>query len=712
MAIKKNSNKSAKVVFMIFALVIILLFSNVVYIGATGKHFISGNDIAGYADSRGGGQKETTLYAKRGTIYTSDNEVVASDVKKYKLYAVLSSTRKTASGEPAYVVDKEKTAEQLAPIIGMKEADLLEKLSSDSYQVEFGSYGNNLSSLVKDQIDELDLPGLEFEELTSRNYRYGNFASYEVGYAQLMTEKSTQYLIGQMGIEKTYNDQLSGTNGKKVYLVDSNNYLLPNGVISETAPVAGNDVYLTLDSDVQTELDVQMAKLAEETECDKAAAAVMEAQTGRILAVSNYPSFDPNKKDLENYTDLFFTEAVEPGSVFKSFIYANAITDGTLNVKSTYQSGVYEYKVNGKLVKGIRDHNEGKGWGTISYEEGFYHSSNTAICYILDKYTNKQSLIEDYEKLQFFQSSTIDGLSSSAGVAGFKGENKNLEWLTTGFGQGSTVTGLQLLRAYSVFANDGKTVEPYLVDKVVNPDTEEVVYQAKTVYSEKIFSTEAVEQMKDLLSGVINKKGSTGYAYHMDDIELIGKTGTGQVAKDGKYLSNYHTHGFTGLAPYDDPRIVIVVWYQSSVSGKTSVSNLVKAVTRTALNKIEDAPTEEVETSTYVLDSYLNQSVDYAKKILTNNQITPLIIGDGKTILDQYPRAQVEVSSKSRVFLKTNGTKITMPSMTGWSRKEAEAFASIANVEIEFDGLGTIYEQSIDTGTILKDNQKIKVKAK
>ena len=163
-----------------------------------------------------------------------------------------------------------------------------------------------------------------------------------------------------------------------------------------------------------------MAKLAEETECDKAAAAVMEAQTGRILAVSNYPSFDPNKKDLENYTDLFFTEAVEPGSVFKSFVYANAITDGTLNVKSTYQSGVYEYKVNGKLVKGIRDHNEGKGWGTISYEEGFYHSSNTAICYILDKYTNKQSLIEDYEKLQFFQSSTIDGLSSSAGVAGFK----------------------------------------------------------------------------------------------------------------------------------------------------------------------------------------------------------------------------------------------------------------------------------------------------
>ena len=96
MTLKKNSNKSAKVILIIFALVVTLMVSNVIYLGATGKHFVSGNDIKDYADSRGGGQKEETLYAKRGTIYTSDNEVVASDVKKYKLFAVISATRKTA----------------------------------------------------------------------------------------------------------------------------------------------------------------------------------------------------------------------------------------------------------------------------------------------------------------------------------------------------------------------------------------------------------------------------------------------------------------------------------------------------------------------------------------------------------------------------------------------------------------------------------------
>ena len=515
-----------------------------------------------------------------------------------------------------------------------------------------------------------------------------------------------------MGIEKTYNDQLTGVNGKKVYLADSNNYILPNGILSQTDPVAGNDVYLTIDSDIQTELDIQLKKLAKTMETDKATCAIMEAKTGRILAISNQPSFDPNKRDMENYTDLFLNEAIEPGSVFKTFVYANAITDGKLDVKKKYSSGKYNYTINGKLIKAIRDHNDGKGWGTISYAEGYYHSSNTAICHILTKMTDKESLIQDFEDLNFFKSSEIDGLTSGSGVAGFKGENRNLEWLTTGFGQGSTVTGLQLLRGYSAFANDGKTVEPYLVEKVVNSQTDEVVYQAQTKYSKKIYSTEAVKTMKDLMSGVVNKKEGTGYKYHMDDIHLIGKTGTGQVAKDGKYLSGYNTHGFAGLAPYDDPQIVIIVWYQNSISGSVAVSEMVKAVTRTALNKLNTQETKEVKTSTFVLDSYLNQSVNYAQDILTQNQVTPIIVGDGKTIINQYPRAEIEVSAKSRVFLQTNGTTLTMPSMTGWSRKEAETFASMANIDITFEGIGSIYKQSVSKGTKLKANQKVKVYAK
>ena len=147
--------------------------------------------------------------------------------------------------------------------------------------------------------------------------------------------------------------------------------------------------------------------------------------------------------------------------------------------------------------------------------------------------------------------------------------------------------------------------------------------------------------MLDLLSGVINIKGSTGYSFHMDDIRLIGKTGTGQVAKDGKYRSDgYYTHSFVGLAPYDDPEIVIAYWYQGKVSGNANSSELIKSVVRASLNKLNEQSVKEVETSTYILDSYTNQSIDFVKKSLTQNQLTPLVIGDGDTVLDQYPKSK------------------------------------------------------------------------
>lgn len=716
-SIKKDENYGANLMMVVICVVVVCLVFNVVYLGLTGKHLISGNDIDAYATQRGGSQKVETLTAKRGTIYSSNDEVLVTDVTKYKVYAILSSTRTNSDGSAAYVVDKEYTAEKLAEILGGDYDEILEKLNKDSYQVEFGSVGNNISSLVKEEIEALDLPGIEFEETTTRSYRYGDFASYEIGYAQVVTDEingqTTSALVGQMGIEKVYDEELSGTDGQKIYLADNNNNVLPNGIVSETAPVSGNDIYLTLDTDIQTELTSQLSKLCEAEEADQATCAIMNAKTGAILAVANYPSFDPNERDLENYVDLFLNEAVEPGSVFKSFVYANAIEDSDssgFSVENTYTSGTYYYSSSNNPIK---DHNSGRGWGVISFKQGFYYSSNTAICNILATYTDKDSLIADYEALGLFQSDEMDGLSTASGVAGYvNNDGRVVEWLTTGFGQGSTVTAYQLLKGYSAFANDGKTVKPYIVDKIVNSETDEVLYQASTQYSQQIYSSETVEQMRDLLSGVINISGSTGYKYHMDDINLIGKTGTGQIVQDGSYVSGYYTHSFCGLAPYDDPEVVIVLWYQSGTTDNVNAATLVQAVVRSALNKLNEQEIKIVASSSYTLDSYANQSTSYVSSLLSTNQLTPVVVGDGDIVLSQYPYANTEVASESRVFLKTNGTTITMPSMEGWSRKEAEAFATMADVTIEVDGTGTIYDQSISKGTTLEAGQTITVYAK
>ncbi len=710
---KKTANYS-KFIFAFFAALIVALVFNVLYISITGHHLMSQSDIREYANNRGGNQKIETLYAPRGTIYSSDGEVLAADAKKYKIYAILSDKRVHGNGKPAYVYDVNDTAKKLAPILDMDVDDLIRILSKDQYQVEFGSKGNNLSSVTKDQIMALNLPGIEFEELLSRNYRYGDFASYVIGYAlaetQIVNDKSTTHILGKMGIEKLYNKELSGVDGKRVYLADNNNYTLPNGLISETESIPGNNIHLTIDTEIQAELNKLLENLVDIKKADKATCAIMEAKTGRILAVSNYPSFDPNIRDLTNYVDLFLNEPVEPGSVFKTFVYANAIQDGVINLDELYPSGKFYYN---EKLRPIKDHNDGEGWGNISYRQGFYYSSNTAICHMLTKYTDKKSLLADYDDLGFFKHVGSDGLVATAGVAGYKNnDGRIVEYLTTGFGQGSTTTAYHLLRAYSAFANDGKMVEPYFIDKITDGVTGEVISEGTTKYSEQIYSADTVKEVRSLLDGVVNIEGNTGYYYHMDDVRLIAKTGTGQIAENGRYKSGYYTNSFVGLAPYDDPEIVIVLWSQNKGYTNRGATELIQGITRAALNKLNEQPLKEVEVSTVVLDNYMNQSKTHVNEVLKTNQLTPIFVGDGDIVISQFPNSKTEVSSQSRVFLQTDGKKIKMPSMEGWSRKEAEAFASMANITLEFDGVGTITSQSISKGTVLKANQKVKVKAK
>ena len=151
----------------IFAFLVFILSFNVVYLVTTGKTLLSQQNIRDYSKVSASSKVTETIQASRGTIYTSDNEIVAADVKKYNIYAVLSDTRKSASGKKEYVVNKKKTAKILAENINLSYEAILDKLSKKSYQVEFGSAGKNLSPIVKERIEKYKLPGIEFTEVTS-----------------------------------------------------------------------------------------------------------------------------------------------------------------------------------------------------------------------------------------------------------------------------------------------------------------------------------------------------------------------------------------------------------------------------------------------------------------------------------------------------------------------------------------------------------------
>lgn len=714
----KSRNTYAKMLCVGFAVALFLLSFNVAYLSISGRTLISQQNIREFANQRGDKQTVDVKQATRGTIYSSDNEIVASDVKKYKIIAILSSTRTQmvkGKEKPAYVVNKEKTAKLLSKYIDMSYKKILKKLQATSYQVEFGNAGSNLSSITKDKIQgeaaKNDLPGLIFEEMISRNYPYGDFASYEIGYASVNKDTDPYTIIGQTGLEKTYDKWLKGINGEKVYVSDANGSELPGSIVKETNAVNGNDVYLTINSALQTEVDSEFKKMCEETKTYDGAVAIMNVKTGEILAIANYPSFDPNKRDMDNYTDQFLSSAIEPGSTFKAYVFGSALSEKSIDLNTYYRSGNYKYMHAGRLIHVIKDHNEGVGWGTITYEQGFYMSSNVAICDMLEKHVNMAALISDYKDLGLFQKTNVDGMNVGSGVAGYDGKTKSLEYFTTGFGQGSSVTGYQMLRAYSAFANNGKMVKPHFVDKVVNPTTGEVLYQAETEYSKQIFTKSACKTMLKLLYGVVNRDTSTGSYYRMEDVELIGKTGTGQVAVNGRYSKTLYTHDFSGMAPYDDPQVSIFVWYQNKKGMVSRCAKFVKRVMKSAL-AVVNSREKTVEVKDNILPNYIGKNLSAVEKSITKRELTPIIISDGKKVKSQYPESGTKVTVGTRVFVLTNGKTIKMPDMKGWTRMEAEAYADLADIKLTFNGVGSIYKQSVKKDKTLKKDQKVKVYAK
>lgn len=695
----RNRINNVRVLQLVFLLVIIIIGANVVYLSVTGVHFISQKNIREYAEGTAVSTK--TIYASRGNIYSSDSEILASDVVSYKLTAYLSDTRLDIGNVPAYVTDPKMYSEQLAPILNMPENDLYELLTSpDLYLVEFGTYGNDLSPAKKNQIDALGLAGLEFTAQTKRNYRYGNFASYILGYATNSAEDSA-VIEGVMGLEAILDEHLAGRNGSIQYLTDSLGYNLPNGLTQQVDAKDGNDVYLTINSNIQRDMQLALEEF-NGTSVTQGWTAVMEAKTGRILAIATIPSFDPNTKEISNYNDLFLNNPYEVGSVMKPFVYLTAYDQG-VDLSERFLSGGFDVGDGGS---GIYDWNK-VGWGSITYDEGLIRSSNTAITYLLSQKISLETLQEKYYKLGFFQEKSISGLYSGAGVNNMNESNR--DYYSSGFGQSSSWTAIDLLKAYSVFANNGSTVEPYVVDKIVDGETGAVVEKYEPQISEQVFSSEAIAHVSPLLSEVINNFAlGSGISYSMTDVHVMGKTGTAELLENGSYSYSRYTYSIATLAPYEDPEYLVVSSIQCD-SGDTKAQytvlpNLVKTLIRSAMSNVNQQTTTGTHTNIeYDLNNFKNQSVSFAKGQLESNGIQAIVLGNGNTVIKQNPDANTKISSNSKVFLLSDGEQITMPNMEGWSRKDVSSFCLLANISVEYHGTGHVVKQSIAEGEIINN---------
>ena len=288
--------------------------------------------------------EEDTILPKRGSILDANNNVLAEDVASYSVIAYLDEKRSENSKIPLHVVDPDATAEKLAPYINMKPEDLKLLLKKKAYQVELGPGSRNLSQLQMEEIKKLNLPGIDFIASTKRYYPSGDFASYAIGYTINEEDKSKNiWKVGQLGIEEYFNDNLTGHSGYITYEHDRNGYKIANGREYIEPADDGDNVYLTIDSNIQLFTENAVKQMKKDSEEEWGFIIVADAKTGAIMSYATFPSFDPNKKNITNYMDLMTGTTFEPGSTMKIFSYLCAIDSGKYNGTSTYDSGKITY---------------------------------------------------------------------------------------------------------------------------------------------------------------------------------------------------------------------------------------------------------------------------------------------------------------------------------------------------------------------------------
>ena len=483
-----NKVRVSKLLIAFILLFFVVVIARLLYLGISPK--IDGIDLKTFVANRN--TRKKTTYAKRGTIYDSSSNVLARTINSYTVIAYLSESRSKGFKTPQHVVDKEKTAKELSPILGMSEEAILYLLNRNAYQVELGPGGRDITELKKEEIEKLKLPGISFISSYKRYYQNDDFASYILGYVKTTDDGE---MIGEMGIEQYYNDMLKGKDGFIVYQQDVNGYKIPNTKEELKESKDGVDIYLTIDSNIQFFVEKYSKEAYEQYPCDWLFAVVADAKTGAILGSTSYPSFNPNIKNITNYLNPLVSFAIEPGSTMKIFTYMATMEKKMYDGNKTFKSGsikigentIYDWKTD--------------GFGEITYDEGFMLSSNVGISYLTKDYFTGSELKEYFKKWGFGQKTGIELPYELTGTLNEK-NNKAIEIANAGFGQGITVTPIQMVQALTMIANNGVMLKPYIVSKIVDEE-DALVYEGKRTELGKVASSETVNSIKELMYKVI-----------------------------------------------------------------------------------------------------------------------------------------------------------------------------------------------------------------
>lgn len=712
--LKKNKSKAhgyrftvGRILQIVLALVFLVFAGRFLYISISKT--VAGENLTERTNQLY--RKNQVLKATRGSIYDRNGITIAEDSHVYTVYAVLDHSAIDYHNKPQYVVNKEKTAEKLAEVLPLSKERILKYLNpkKKSYQVEFGSGGSGLTIRQRHKIESFKLPGIKFIETPARLYPNGNFASPIVGLAQVQTNHQTENsnLVGIMGLEQYFNKQLSGKDGYRESFVDGENETMPTGKQKGEQPVNGNSLYLTLDFQMQSYLEQLMSQVQEKYKPVQLTAVVEDIKTGKVLAASQRPTFNPQtKKGLSSaWRDVLVQDSYEPGSVFKVLSLAAAIQSGNYNPNATYRSG--SITIGGAT---IHDWNN-TGWGVIPFSQAFPRSSNVGMATLEQKMGAK--VWRQY--LDAFHIGKMTGVTLPGEVPGILSFKTSTDQAVTSFGQGVNVTAMQMMQAFSSLGNNGQMVKPQFVDKIVSPTGKTIKkYKIENV-GQPVYSAATTKVILQNMKEVLNQEYGTGSAYNMPGQSIGVKTGTAQIAnpKGGGYMTGNNNYIFSvmGVTPLNDPHYCIYITMKQPQHMTAAAETILASIFKPMMNRIILTASKQqsgASVSTTTVPNVTGKKVSEAESAASSASLASVVLGTGKTVINQSLTAGQKTTAGSKLIVNTGGT-IKMPNMTGWSKAEVTALGKLLGLQVQFAGTGSVKTQSIKAGQKISSGTQIKV---
>ncbi|MET0040814.1 penicillin-binding protein [Limosilactobacillus fermentum] len=645
------------------------------------------------------------IQAKRGTVYDADGNPIATDTSKYTVYAIIDSSYRSASGKALYVTNKKKTAKVLAKYLDLSEAQILKILSPSSkgiFQVQFGTAGSNLSVATMEKIKKANLPGINFTQIPAREYSEGNFASQLLGMTTLKTntKTGTTQLVGDMGLEGYFNKQLTGTNGYRTVKQDVYGYQLADSSTKGRKVENGDNITTTLNNKVQHQMETLVSKVEKETQAEGITAIVMEAKTGKIVAATQRPNM---KSETPSWTNALTQQTFEPGSTMKVLALAAAINSGNFDPNATYTSGTWILG-GGKITDWVTS-----GWGTITYKEGFYRSSNVGFAHV-EQNMGAKTWMKYIRRFGLLKKVNVYGMGNeTAGYTTFKGK---LEQANTAYGQGITVNVMELMQAYTAIANNGKMVKPYWIEKVTDPNTGKTVKKLSTTVVGHPISASTAKQVRKYMEGVIYNKVGTGQSYKVSGYRIAGKTGTAQIAGTNGYETgtNDYIYSFAGFAPAKNPKYIIYLSMKKPKNLTKAAETYLSSISTPIIKYLLDQEKLESEGQQGIVKvgNYVGKNAQTVQTSLAKKKLQVTVIGGNKKITAQSLTAGKEAIINSRLILKTSG-EMTMPDVSGWSQADVAQLAQMMGLKLSLTGSGYASNQSISVGTPVKAGDSLKV---